>query len=456
MSFRSVTEVFKKAVGPSSSHTLGPLKAAGLFISTVYNSDILHEISNIQVELHGSFAYTGVGHLTHIAVSAGLSGFNIDRDIHPIRDNYMFLSLEKTIRDNNISIKFDPLTDIIYIKESCFELSHPNTLVFKAFDEKDNVKITKTYLSVGGGHIIEDGENQTTRIQRKLSKPVFYGFSDIIEYCKQNNINLIDFIYSNELDEHDKNRDEVDNYLRKMWTIMSDSVERGIKATGILSGPLKLRRKANEMYFNFINGIRQWNLLAKEITLVTIYGIAASEENADGGVVVTAPTCGSAGIIPAVLKILWEKFNLNEDKMIEALLISGFIGSIIIKLGSISGAEVGCQGEVGSASAMAAGAACYLMGGDIDQIECAAEIALEHHLGLICDPVGGLVQVPCVERNGVGAVSALNAANLALLSMKGHVVSFDEAVKTMKEVGVDMNCKYKETSLGGLAILGKC
>ncbi len=232
---------------------------------------------------------------------------------------------------------------------------------------------------------------------------------------------------------------------------MTGAIDAGLQAEGVLPGRLKLPRRAAEMFTSFQRNIRHWRVLPQEVTLAAVYAIAVAEQNAAGGRVVTAPTCGSAGVVPAVLRMLQERFRLADEAIYDALLVAALVGGVVAANASIAGAEVGCQGEVGTASAMAAAAACHLLGGTVLQVESAAEMALEHHLGLTCDPVQGLVQIPCIERNAVGAVTALNSANLALLSSGAHRISFDQVVATMKQVGQDMSAKYKETALGGLA-----
>jgi len=241
--------------------------------------------------------------------------------------------------------------------------------------------------------------------------------------------------------------------LAALWGVMSGAIDRGLKTEGLLPGTLMLERRASELYQDCQRDIRHFGLLSRDVTLPALYAMAVAEENASGGRVVTAPTCGSAGVVPAVLMMIQERFHIPERRIYGALLTASVVGGVVVENASIAGAEVGCQGEVGVASAMAAAAAVYCLDGTVPQAEAAAETALEHHLGLTCDPVGGLVQIPCIERNAVGAVTALNAANLALLGSGKHAISFDDAVAAMKQVGADMNCKYKETALGGLAAL---
>jgi L-serine dehydratase len=265
-------------------------------------------------------------------------------------------------------------------------------------------------------------------------------------------IDLVEYVYRTEVSEHGRSRADVDAHVDEMWRRMQAAIERGLKTDGVLPGSLKLERRARALYGRFLEALPHFHVLSPEASLASIYAIAVAEENAAGGAVVTAPTCGSCGVLPACLRVVQEKKGCGDDEVRRALLVASFVGSLIAANASISGAEVGCQGEVGAASAMAAGAVAYLLGASArDQIDRAAESALEHYLGLTCDPVGGLVQIPCIERNAAGAVSALNAASLALISGGGDRVSFDAVVDAMWRTGRDLDSRYKETALGGLA-----
>jgi L-serine dehydratase len=314
-------------------------------------------------------------------------------------------------------------------------------------------KYNKKFISIGGGEIEEINKNGNIS-QKKQTKSK--GLTRIISECNKNNINIIDYILSFEKNIYGYEKNELYRYLGDIWDLMEKNIEDGIRKEGVLPGNLQLNRRAKEMYDSFIDNLRSWKLLSRQITLSSIYAIAVAEENASGAKIVTAPTCGSAGVIPATLKVMMEKYHYPKKKILNALLVAGLLGAIAKGNASISGAEVGCQGEIGVASSMAAGAICFLMGGTLEQIDFAAEIALEHHLGLTCDPAGGLVQIPCIERNAVGAITALNSANLSLLRKTPNKIKFDSVLDSMMEIGGDMSKKYKETSLGGLASRFTC
>lgn len=472
----SIFEIFKIGIGPSSSHTLGALNCAKSFvkeitpiINGIYNkykqnkqNEIykINKFFSIKITLYGSFALTGKGHLTHYAAVAGLTNYKINIK-HTIKDIFFETKNKKFIKLKNIKISFDPENDIIWNKDIT-KITHPNTIEFTLY--KNNTPIfSSTYISIGGGNIRKIENNKLLKLNLEKidikGNPAYNKidkFNQIIEYCKNNKINIIDFFYSLHEKVYNFKSHIIKKRLNEMWQIMQNVIEKGLNTEGILPGSLLLERRAKKLYYNFIKSIRSSIILSNTITLANIYAIAVAEENASGSVIVTAPTCGSAGVLPAVLKTLKERYFLNDKKIIEALIVAGIVGSVIFKNGSISGAEVGCQGEIGTASSMTAAATTYILGGSLHQIEYAAEIALEHHLGLTCDPVDGLVQIPCIERNAVGAVTALNAANIALLSNEKHHISFDNAINAMKETGLDMNNKYKETSLGGLAKVFKC
>jgi len=391
----SLKELFKIGNGPSSSHTMGPERAARKFKKDTVNAE------KYKVELYGSLALTGKGHLTDWI-------------------------LEKTLGQDKTTIVWKPE----YIHPF-----HPNAMKFFAYD-KEGCEI-KNWLvfSVGGGTIVEEGEDRNTSTVYPLKK-----MDDILKWCDANKKELWEYVFQYE-------QEDIKEYLLEIWKAMEDAVERGIIKEGVLPGSIGLKRRAAIFYKKSrIEGkVRAFR------GKLFAYTLAVSEENAAGGKVVTAPTCGAAGIIPGTLYTLVEAYDLSENEIIKALATAGIIGNIVKENASISGAEAGCQAEVGTACAMAAGMATFIMGGTKEQIEYASEMALEHSLGLTCDPVGGYVQIPCIERNASAAARALDTANYSIYTDGIHSVSFDEVVITMKETGKDMKKEYRETSLGGLA-----
>lgn len=393
---QSLYEFYKIGNGPSSSHTMGPKRAVDRFIN------IHQDIDKLKVILYGSLALTGKGHLTDSIIKSAA-------------------------KDIETEIIFDT-------KKEC--TVHPNIMQIIGF--KDGKQIDDwTVYSVGGGTIkIEGQEEATPKDIYELSK-----FEDIKLYCKKNNLKLYEYVYNVE-------GYNIKEYLKTVWDAMREAVERGLVASGKMPGRLRIMRNAKNVYNTVVDNEDE---ALKQTRLLTSYAIAVSEENASGGKIVTAPTCGASGVLPAVLYYYNKDKNVEEHTIIEALAIAGLIGNIVKTNASISGAECGCQAEVGTACSMAAAAAAYILGLDIDRIENAAESAMEHHLGLTCDPVYGYVQVPCIERNAVGAQRAVNAAKMAMLMGKYRSISFDVVVETMYETGKDLHSHYRETSEGGLA-----
>ncbi|HNX41826.1 MAG TPA: L-serine ammonia-lyase [Candidatus Aminicenantes bacterium] len=448
MALGSVFEILKIGVGPSSSHTLGPAQA-GLHFRGLRPCWDGEQDLRLKVSLYGSLALTGKGHLTDVAVTAGLGGYDPEKTPgSPLRlfhetEERGFLTFPREAR-----VSFSPSHDIVYDTER-EDLLHPNTLRIDLFSQGTLIE-SGEYLSVGGG--VLEGNRICLSSSRRGSAGLA-SMGEVMAVCEREEEDLVAFILEHERLVAGKEPFQVYARLQRLWEIMQESIHRGVSTRGVLPGELKLVRKAPELMSRFHKKIVEWKILSQVITLGSIYAIAVAEENASGARLVTAPTCGSAGVVPAVLKILEDRFHYSQERILQALLIAGLIGALVKHNASISGAEIGCQGEVGTASAMAAAAASFLLGGTLSQIESAAETALEHHLGLTCDPVKGLVQIPCIERNAVGAVTALNAANLSLLTSGKHRISFDTVVETMQQVGRDMNRKYKETALGGLATL---
>ncbi len=392
----SIKEIFKIGNGPSSSHTIGPRKAAIMF------RERYPEVSDYRVTLYGSLAATGVGHLTDKAI-------------------YNELTKDKT------ELVFRPEIELDY---------HPNGMKFEALNDEGDTQGEWTVYSVGGGQLYDGKLKEEVKEIYDLTT-----MTDILRWCKQ---------YGNQFWEFVQSREDSDiwDYLETVWRVMEDSVRRGIDEEGTIPGGLNLSRKASS-YYAKAKGYRS---SLKRRSLTFAYALAVAEENASGGLIVTAPTCGSSGVLPAVLYMLRHDFEFSKKKILRALATAGIIGNIVKTNASISGAKVGCQGEVGTACAMASGAAAQVFGGTVSQIEYASEMGLEHHLGLTCDPIGGLVQVPCIERNAFGATRALDSSTYAILSDGSHLVSFDKIVKTMNQTGHDLPSIYKETSLGGLAI----
>ena len=395
---KSIREIYRIGVGPSSSHTMGPRFAAEAFLKDH------HSAAAYEVTLYGSLAATGKGHMTDIAI-------------------------QQVFEPTGLPLK-------IIWKPDVFLDYHPNGMTFRTLDSEGFPTSEQTYYSVGGGAIVEEG-----RSRGELAE--IYNLNtmtEIMEYCDRTGRNYWEYVAQCETSD-------IWDYLRRVWKAMKEAVERGLAAEGRLPGPLNLRRKAST-YLVKAEGFKD-NLRTRGLTFA--YALAVSEENASGGVIVTAPTCGSSGVLPGVLYHIWKSRDMAEERILRALATAGLVGNIVKHNASISGAEVGCQGEVGVACAMAAAAACQLFGGSVKQIEYAAEMGLEHHLGMTCDPVCGLVQIPCIERNAYAAARALDANIYATFSDGGHRVSFDRLVAVMKETGHDLPSLYKETSEGGLA-----
>lgn len=386
---KSIREIYKIGFGPSSSHTMGPVKAALIFAEK-------HPAKEYRVVLYDSLAKTGKGHLTDKAIIKALS---------PAK----------------VTVEFDKETAV----------PHPNTLDFFA-DGENRTRV----FSVGGGDIVFEGETVA-------SKNVYphNTFKGIAKYCENKGLSLSDYVFSFE-------SKDIKKYLLCVWKTMNEAISAGLKATGVLAGGLRVERKAK---FLFNQRFMDESTDIKESRLVCAYAYAVSEQNAGGGKIVTAPTCGSCGVLPAVLKYMQQRKGFNDDDIVRALAVGGLIGSLIKTNASISGAECGCQAEIGSACSMASAALGELFGMGIAQIEYAAEMALEHHLGLTCDPVGGLVQIPCIERNAVAAMRAINSVNLSSFLYTTRKISFDTIVKTMYETGKDISGRYRETAEGGLA-----
>lgn len=445
----SVFDLFSIGIGPSSSHTVGPMKAAHAFISSLD----LGQVARVKVELFGSLAFTGKGHGTDGAILLGLEG-NLPDTVNPdiIRPRTQeILQQQKILLGGKHSVPFLPSTDLEFNFKDVLP-THTNGMRFTAFDKNNQVLSVKIYYSIGGGFIIcDDDTSHVSPLQTESAPYPFSTTKELLHHCTEHNLTIQEVMMANECSM--RSESEVKERLFKIARIMRECIEKGCRDAGILPGGLNIKRRAPEIFQKLQQkGRPKTHELTDSMTWLNLYAIAVNEENAAGSRVVTAPTNGAAGIIPAVLAYYLDFFpEAKHDDIINYLLTAGAVAILYKKGASISGAEVGCQGEVGVACSMAAAAFTAVLGGSVYQIENAAEIAMEHHLGMTCDPIGGLVQIPCIERNAMGAVKAVNAARLALLGDGQHFVSLDKVIATMKQTGKDMMAIYKETSLGGLA-----
>ncbi|MHB0953319.1 MAG: L-serine ammonia-lyase [Allorhizobium sp.] len=460
--FLSVFDVFKIGIGPSSSHTMGPMTAARRFLDLILSDEWPRPtgaaVAALKVSLHGSLAYTGIGHGTGRAVIIGLMGEEPD-SVDPDRMDDIVAAVEQSGRvtpPGHPAYHFRPFDDLVYDKKVPLP-GHANGMRFSALDRNGRVLLTVVYYSIGGGFVVTDTELQAMQASRKAasSANVPYPFAtarQMLDMARGSGLTIAQMKRANE--EATMDRATLDAGLDRLWDAMSGCIDRGLRQEGRLPGGLNVRRRARTIHEKLQEEWRSNRanpLLAND--WLSVYAMAVNEENAAGGRVVTAPTNGAAGVVPATIRY-YQHFHPDADRdgIRDYLLTAAAIGGIIKHNASISGAEVGCQGEVGSASAMAAAGLAAVMGGSPEQIENAAEIALEHHLGMTCDPVAGLVQVPCIERNALGAVKAVTAASLALKGDGEHFVPLDACIETMRQTGNDMSEKYKETSLGGLAV----
>lgn len=449
----SVFDLFSVGIGPSSSHTVGPMKAANAFATTVIEMGKEKDISRLEIELFGSLAFTGKGHCTDYAILLGLEG-QLPERINPelIQPRAREIISQKNLcLMNEQRIPFDYLRDFIFNYKDILPL-HSNSMRFTSYDREQQEICSKIYYSIGGGFILEEGY----QVQKENIKEIPYPFNsakELLALCQENQLTISDLMLANELKL--RTNEAITDGLLYIAQVMHHCIDKGCKTSGTLPGGLSVKRRASELYQKLqLKGQPQSYAYTDSMAWLNLYAIAVNEENAAGGRVVTAPTNGAAGIIPAVLHyyLTFYPNAQKEQDTIIFLLTAGAIAILYKKGASLSGAEVGCQGEVGVACSMAAGALTAVLGGTPSQIENAAEIAMEHHLGLTCDPIKGLVQIPCIERNAMGAVKAVNAAQLALLGDGQHFVSLDKVIATMKQTGKDMKSIYKETSQGGLAV----
>ena len=441
----SVFDLFKIGIGPSSSHTVGPMKAAGLFLQHLP----LSQVNRIQVDLYGSLGLTGKGHGSDKAILLGLEGEQPETvEITNIHSRLQQIEAQQLLRLNQqYLISFHKKQDLIFHHQQNLPL-HENGLRFQAWDADGQLLVEKTYYSIGGGFVLE-GEGDTLLVvedQSELPFP-YKKASALLEICWQQHYSISQIVLANEQIWHSK--EEIHRRLLNIWEVMQECVRLGCVNEGVLPGGLRVNRRAPSFHRKLQQEKDPTNLMV----WVNLFALAVNEENAAGGRVVTAPTNGAAGIIPAVLHYLMRfTRHYSQDQVVRFLLTAAGIGMLYKENASISGAAVGCQGEVGSACSMAAGALAECLGGTPAQVENAAEIAMEHNLGLTCDPIGGLVQIPCIERNAIAANKAINAAQLALRNDGRHHVSLDKVIRTMWQTGRDMDSKYKETARGGLAV----
>ncbi len=448
----SIFELFKIGVGPSSSHTVGPMRAGRAFVLAAAEAGMLTQAHRIQIDLYGSLALTGKGHGTDLAVLLGVQGEAPDQ-IDPDRIPQMMAEIRRHHQlylGGAHRIGFNEPQDLVFHYLETLPY-HPNGMRFSLWDANKKNLFTETYYSIGGGFIVNEKEIGKSRAETKA--PVPYPFStgkELLDHCKKTGLSIAQIMLENEKAWHTEA--EVKAWALKIWSVMQACIERGCTEAGILPGGLKVKRRAHIVKEKLLEQEKA-GLARDEMNWINLYALAVNEENAAGGRVVTAPTNGAAGIIPAVLNYyLHFTPNGGDAEILTFLLTATAIGILFKEGASISAAEMGCQGEVGVACSMAAAALTAVWGGTPWQVENAAEMGIEHNLGLTCDPVGGLVQIPCIERNTMGSVQAVNCAKLALMGDGTHVVSLDDAIKAMKQTGHDMKDQYKETSKGGLAI----
>ncbi|MGI9263176.1 MAG: L-serine ammonia-lyase [Woeseiaceae bacterium] len=449
----STFDLFTIGIGPSSSHTVGPMRAACMFVTKLREHNLLGDVKNLSVQLYGSLGATGRGHGTDKAVILGLEGELPETvDVDGIPDRMAQIEEHKQVNIlGTHKLAFNPREDLIFEKRESLP-GHPNGMRFSALDDNNNELLSRIYYSVGGGFVVNENKTDDpviTESEVDLPYP-FESGEELLGLCSDNSLSISELMLQNELAWRDEA--SIRSQLLDIWHAMQECVRKGCDETGVMPG-LKVKRRAAGLYTQLAS--QPEAALRDPLTImdwVNLYALAVNEENAVGGRVVTAPTNGAAGIIPAVLHY-FVRFcsGANDEGIVRFLLAAGAVGLLFKRNASISGAEVGCQGEVGSACSMAAAGLTEALGGSPEQVENAAEIAMEHNLGLTCDPIGGLVQIPCIERNAMASIKAINASRLAMRGDGEHFVSLDKVIQTMRETGRDMQDKYKETSRGGLA-----
>jgi L-serine dehydratase len=446
----SIFDIFKIGIGPSSSHTVGPMKAGKLFAGDLFAQGLAQSVSRISVDVYGSLSLTGRGHHTDIAIIMGLAGHRpdtVDVDAIPQFIN----SVRQRGRlplDQGCEVEFE-VSSAIRFRDENLPL-HENGMIFNAY-RLDEILYSKTYYSIGGGFVV-DKENFGKKPSSEQTVPFpFFSAQNLLSHCRDNCLSLSAVVMKNELALH--SREEIEGYFGAVWSTMQNAMRRGMNTEGVLPGPIRVPRRASSLHRLLFTNDRFSSDPMNAMDWVNMFAMAVAEENAAGGRVVTAPTNGACGVIPAVLAY-YDRFiqPVSLEAYLRFFLASGVIGALYKMNASISGAEVGCQGEVGVACSMAAAGLAELLGGSPEQVCIAAEIGMEHNLGLTCDPVAGQVQVPCIERNAIVAMKAINAARMAVRRTTEPRVSLDKVIETMYETGKDMNAKYRETSRGGLAI----
>jgi len=455
----SVFDLFKIGIGPSSSHTVGPMRAARMFVARLAHDGTLARTARVKAELYGSLGATGKGHGSDKAVLLGLAGHEPDTvDIEQVPVILEAIrSQHRVTLNGSREIAFDEAVDLVMHRRQTLPF-HANGMRFTAFDDQGAELENRVYYSVGGGFVVSD-EVAADGSRQKVVAPdttvlphPFHSGDDLLRLCDEHGVGIAELMRRNE--RHWRTDAEIDAGLMKIWKVMQECVARGCRTEGVLPGGFKVKRRAAQLYRDLtVNPEAAMRDPLMVMDWVNLYALAVNEENAAGGRVVTAPTNGAAGIVPAVLHYYTRFVPGASDKgVVDFMLTAAAIGILYKENASISGAEVGCQGEVGVACSMAAAGLAAVMGGSPRQVENAAEIGMEHHLGLTCDPVGGLVQIPCIERNAIASVKAINAARMAMRGDGTHHVSLDKVIKTMRETGADMQTKYKETARGGLAV----
>lgn len=451
----SVFELFSIGVGPSSSHTVGPMYAANAFLQILKDGKKLERVHRVQIDLYGSLALTGKGHGTDKAILNGLEGTQPET----VNPEAMIPRMQTILHEHALqldgvhTIPFHEETDLLFHQKEVLP-HHTNGMRFSAFDAKTTLLTNQVYYSIGGGFIVTEEAIDSPPPVQSPPPYLFDTAARLLELCRTHHLSIAELVMANEC--HWRPKAAVEAGILQIAQVMLDCIEKGCHHPGILPGGLQVKRRAPALFERLLQKKQGFPSVLEHADLLNhlnLYAIAVNEENAAGGRVVTAPTNGAAGIIPAVLKYFKEAHQLREDNSVfQYFLTAAAIGTLYKKGASISGAEMGCQGEVGVASSMAAAGLTAVLGGSIAQIENAAEIAMEHHLGMTCDPIQGLVQIPCIERNAMGAVKAVNASRMALMGDGTHFVSLDKVIRTMKQTGKDMQSIYKETSLGGLAV----
>ncbi len=450
----SLFDLFSIGIGPSSSHTVGPMLAANAFLEQLNQASTFEQVHRVKTELYGSLALTGIGHGTDKAILNGLEGRTPETvDPETMVPRMQTIVNKKTLQlGGKQAIPFHQEDDLLFFQKEFLD-KHSNGLRFTAYDASKKVLLSQVYYSIGGGFIVtEEAFGKQEDADVTLPYP-FETAAELMSHCKKHKLSIAEVMLRNE--EVFRDKAAIFEGIVNIANVMNDSIDAGCKHTGTLPGGLNLKRRAHNLLEKLNNkqGIKSTYEGSDVLSRLNLYAIAVNEENAAGGRIVTSPTNGAAGVLPSVMRYMQTAHDKNSDEDLYTYFLTASALGILYKKGaSISAAEVGCQGEIGVASSMAAGALTAVLGGTLEQIENAAEIAMEHHLGLTCDPVMGLVQIPCIERNAMGAVKAVNASRMALLGNGKHYIPLDKVIKTMLQTGIDMQSIYKETSLGGLAV----